>query len=156
MRYPLVNLREFISLGPETLNPVMEVLSWSFGQLAAGYHPRHDMHGNPYQGKFTAGNPIAGLNVPVKAVPCRGLKLKGGSGLARSDGVFCMGCLIRFPVRRATLPRRDARGLEMAEGLLLPQAELAVCERMPYVRCPKSRRSFVAGLQSSSTPIFVP
>ncbi|CAE7508782.1 unnamed protein product [Symbiodinium sp. CCMP2592] len=36
MRYPLMNLREFICLGPETLNPVMEVLSWSFGQLAAG------------------------------------------------------------------------------------------------------------------------
>ncbi|CAE7296075.1 unnamed protein product, partial [Symbiodinium microadriaticum] len=59
-RYPLMNIREFICKGPETLNPVLEVLTWSFSQLALGYHPRLDMHGNPYQGKYTAGSPIQG------------------------------------------------------------------------------------------------
>ena len=62
-----MNIREFICKGPETLNPVLEVLTWSFSQLALGYHPRLDMHGNPYQGKYTAGSPIQGLSIPAES-----------------------------------------------------------------------------------------
>ena len=64
-RYPLLNLREFISLGWESLHPALEVITWSLNVLATGVHPSTDFEGKPYRGKFAAGSPISGLQQHV-------------------------------------------------------------------------------------------
>ena len=60
-RYPLFCLREFISLGHESLHPFMEQITWSLNQLAIGIHPEKDFSGNPYRGRYAPGTQIAGL-----------------------------------------------------------------------------------------------
>ena len=59
-RFPLVTIREFVSLGPETLWPVMNVLAWSINNLFLGIHPSFDYNGVKLNGPL-AGLPIAGL-----------------------------------------------------------------------------------------------
>ncbi|CAE7666714.1 unnamed protein product, partial [Symbiodinium sp. CCMP2592] len=55
-----MNLREFISLGYESLHPALEVIAWSLNALATGIHPSTDYQGNPYRGRYVAGTQIAG------------------------------------------------------------------------------------------------
>lgn len=60
-RFPLFTLREFLSLGTyEALQPLLRVLSWSFECLFNGVHPKLDVDGAPYTGRYMPGSPISG------------------------------------------------------------------------------------------------
>ena len=60
-RYPLMFLRSWISLGHQSLFPVLQIMTWSFNCLFCGLHPHRSISGAPYKGIRPGGSRIAGL-----------------------------------------------------------------------------------------------
>ena len=54
-------LREWISLGHESLFPVLQAIAWSINQLGIGLHPEKDWNNELFKGKYAANTQISGL-----------------------------------------------------------------------------------------------
>ncbi|CAE7578654.1 unnamed protein product [Symbiodinium sp. CCMP2592] len=132
-RYPLFCLREFISLGFDSLEPVLQQLRWSIDVLSTGLHPRLGADGQDFRGRSRAGHSQATLTAgnmsyEGQAYPCLNLKAYNGRLFFQYFNI----------VLRATLATSNALDDGLKKELTLACscstalcAFLDMCERSP-------------------------